>query len=459
MGSCRGICAFEKEHVFFIKNKFNKHFLLDLQVKQLKERLLNSNLFKDSFWAVFGNGAGNALLLLAGIIIARFLGKDLYGEYGVVKTTMFYVASFATFGLGFTSTKFIASSIQEHPFHVKNIIQDALWITLSFSVSVALVLFVFAPQIADYLEEPKLVLSFRALSIVIVFKALSTTQIGILSGAKKFKEVARNNLCAGFSLLVLSVPLTYLGGLRGSLLALLLSQAFNVLVNCLSIRKIEAMYERQENFSYKKKLLQFSLPVALQESSFAFSHWMAIMLLTKLSSMGELGLYSASSQWSTIVYMIPSLLGNVVLSHLSSTVSDGNAHQSTMRKIIMVNLLCTFVPFVFVYFMAGFISSFYGTSFAGMPSVLRILTFATIFDACSTVFRSELMAQGRPWTLFVIRLIRDLLLVILVYVLLTIGKGENGAIFYSWSVVSVSVISFFLSLGACKMSPFNSPTN
>jgi len=84
-----------------------------MSLKRIKEKCLNSKLFKDSFWAVFGNGLGNGLMLLAGIIIARFLGKDLYGEYGVVKTTMFYIASFATFGLGFTSTKYIAQFMNE----------------------------------------------------------------------------------------------------------------------------------------------------------------------------------------------------------------------------------------------------------------------------------------------------------------------------------------------------------
>ena len=67
-----------------------------------------NTFFKDSFWAVVGNGSGYGLLLLAGIIIARLLGKDLYGEYGFIKTTMFQFAAFATLGLGYTATKFIA---------------------------------------------------------------------------------------------------------------------------------------------------------------------------------------------------------------------------------------------------------------------------------------------------------------------------------------------------------------
>ena len=65
---------------------------MTISFKDIRQNLISSSLFKDSFWAVFGNGLGYFLLLVAGIVIARFLGKDIYGEYGVVKTTMFHIA-------------------------------------------------------------------------------------------------------------------------------------------------------------------------------------------------------------------------------------------------------------------------------------------------------------------------------------------------------------------------------
>ena len=44
------------------------------------ERLKSSDLFKDSFWALAGSALGKGLSLLAGIAVARFLGKEVYGE-------------------------------------------------------------------------------------------------------------------------------------------------------------------------------------------------------------------------------------------------------------------------------------------------------------------------------------------------------------------------------------------
>ena len=92
-------------------------------------RLSKSKIFRDSSWAVLGNGFGNGLLLLAGIIIARLLGRDLYGEYGLAKTTILCISGFATFGLGISSTKYVAKAMCEDPKHLRSIINSSLIIT------------------------------------------------------------------------------------------------------------------------------------------------------------------------------------------------------------------------------------------------------------------------------------------------------------------------------------------
>lgn len=419
-----------------------------INYRNIKQKALNSKLFKDSFWAVFGNGIGNALMLLAGILIARFLGKDLYGEYGVVKTTMFYIASFATFGLGFTSTKYIANFVSERPWHIKNIIRDSMLITILFSSFIALILIVFAQPIAEWVELPSLKVAFQFLAGIIVFKAITTTQIGLLSGYKQFKVIARNSMISGLFMLAACVPLTYYWGLKGSLLALFLSQTFNAAINFFSIRAIYAVLDNQEYHSYFKELVSFSFPVALQESSFTVCHWAAVMLLTKYASAGELGLYSAGGQWNSIIVMVPVLLNNVVLSYLSGNISNKEQHTKTVKSMILVNFICTFVPFVFVYVFAGLISSLYGPTFNELPSVLRIMTFSTIFECCTSVFKSELISQGRTWLLFVLRLIRDMSLVIATYFVLSSGHCNNGAIAYAWIGIGIATLFFVMMFAA-----------
>lgn len=411
-------------------------------IRYLKEKVIKNNLLKDSFWAVFGNGIGNALLLFAGILIARFLGKDLYGEYGIVKSTMLYIASFATFGLGFTSTKYIAHQIEEGGEYVKCIIKDSLSVTLTFSGFIALLLLIFAKPIAVYVNAPSLYIAFRALALIIIFKALTTTQIGLLSGFKAFKKIAINSIVSGLIMFICCIPLTYYWGLIGSLSCLFFSQFFNFCINQISINQIRKKLQGQKSKDFKKELIQFSFPVALQESSYTICNWTAIILLTKYSSVGEMGLYSAAAQWNAIILMIPSLLTNVVLSYLSSSINDVSKHKSTVIKMLTVNFFCTLIPFFIVFILADYIASFYGTTFASVSNLLKLLTFATIFECCTSVFKSELMSQGKTWTLFTLRLIRDIILVSAVYIVFVIYGGENGSIKYSSIVVTISVLFF-----------------
>lgn len=173
----------------------------------LMKKFRYSPLFKDSFWAVSGNGIGNFLMLLSGILIARFLGKDLYGEYGMVKSTMFLMALFATFGLGDTSTKYIAEYLQKDAAQIRNIINASLRIVAFFSGGMCLLLFVSAESLAEFVKVPHMAVAFRFLGVIIIFRALNTVGAGLLGGFKDYRRLGINNVIAGVCMISLAVPL------------------------------------------------------------------------------------------------------------------------------------------------------------------------------------------------------------------------------------------------------------
>ena len=369
-----------------------------MKLKQNKNRVLGSRLFHDSSWAVFGNGIGNGLLLLSGILIARLLGRDIYGEYGFVKTTMLTMSGFATFGLAITATRYIAQAVEENSCYVNRIIADALKITFVFSLFIAVFLFIFAQPIAIYLNEEQLVNILRLLGIIIIAKAISTTQNGILAGYKKFDTIAKNTIKSSMLMVIGCVPLTYLFGLNGALGILFVTQAINVIINAWSIRKIVKVNVFQLNDkSYIKELTFFSLPVALQECSFTAVGLLEISFLAKLSTMGEVGLFTAASQWNAVVLMIPGLLNNIILSYLSGSVNNQQSHSRTMRIMLLVNFSCTIVPLLFVLVFSDFIVYIYGSSFNAMKGVLSILVLSSVFECCANVYRAEYIAIGRTW--------------------------------------------------------------
>lgn len=391
-----------------------------------KDKILASSLFKDSFWSVFGSGTGNFLLLLAGIFIARMLGKDLYGEYGIVKTTMFYIATFSTFGLGYTSTKFVAEYVARDENQLRGLICGSLKITLLFSTTLCVLLFLFSGKLSLYVNAPELKTPFRILGIIIICRALSTTGIGILAGFKEFKKLGFNNIFSGLILLVLGTIFTFYGGIKGSLLALLLSQLVYMALNIIFIwRKLLSLPKSKTK--HEGTLLRFSFPVAMQDFSFTLCNWMITLVLTKYASLGELGIWTAASQWNAIVIFIPSVLTNVALSYLSGIVDNQSNQRMMVRKLLAVNFVSSFIPFVIVFLCSGYITSFYGETFAKMQNVINLLLFSTVFESLSRVYQSNLIAEGRNWLLFTLRFFRDMLILAFLFIFIR-REPENASV-------------------------------
>jgi O-antigen/teichoic acid export membrane protein len=406
-------------------------------------RLLESRFARDSFWSIFGNGMGNALLLLSGIIIARLLGKNLYGEYGMVKTTMFYIAAFSTLGLGYTSTKFIAESVSKKDNNANLIASSSMGITIVSSIALCLLLCIFSQPLANFINTPSLAKAFQYLGIILVAKAISTTQIGILSGHKLFKAIGVSCIVSGLVLFITCIPMTYYWSLRGSLLALILSQVVLCCCNQFVLRRIRIGKNSTSN-NYIKLLLKFSVPVAMQELSYMLCNWGSMLLITKYANIGELGLYTAATQWGSVILMIPSLLQNVFLSYLSSTTSESNNRSSILRKIVLVNLICTSIPFFIILLCSGFICSFYGVTFTGLQFVLNVYALSTIFTCLNNVYQANLLAQGHNWLLFMLRTSRDCLMLLGLYYVLQISQTKQTALHLS--IINVIGSAIFLAI-------------
>lgn len=417
------------------------------QISPLLSKFKSSYLLRDSFWSVFGNGVGNFLLLMAGVLIARFLGKDLYGEYGMVKTTMFYIAGFASFGLAYSSTKFIAEDISKCAEKVNSIVYSCLKISLSFSSLLCIVLFIFAENLAIFVDEPRLTLPFRYLGVIIITRSLANTLNGLLGGFKEYKHIGVNSIISGGTLFLSGTLFTYLWGLIGSFSALLLSQLILCILNSI------ALYKKTKDFPAKKgdstkEILIFSLPVAIQELFFVVCNWGVMLVLTKYASLGDVGVYSAAAQWYAVVLFIPNLLSNVVLSYLSGENKDNQQYSKTFKKLLLINILCAMIPFFMVALLSGFIASFYGDEFSELGKVLRVLIAGTIFACAANVYQSDYLARNKNWELAIIRLIRDFSILISLYVVLI--NDNNNAAFKLAIINALVYVIYFLLLHMCN---------
>lgn len=416
-----------------------------IKIKFWINQLRKSSLFKDSFWALLGSIIGKGLALIAGIVVARFLGKELYGEYGTIRTTLTYVAIVSTFGFGYTATKYIAEYIKEQPGKVYSLVKVIYKITFSFSSALAILLLIFANQIAFFLDAPHLGNILRISAIVVVANALTTAQIGVLSGFKSFKEIAKNNTYSGVVVFVASIVLTYCWGLDGAVYSLLISFLFQAVLNDFSLRKELKKYVSVEKVGRREiiSMISFSMPIALQESLYTIVHWLSVLLLIKYANYGEVGISSAASLWQSLVIFVPSVLKNVMFSHLSSS----SEHGKLINKLLLINFFSSIVPVIIVLIFSNLICKLYGDNFVGLQPVLGVYVSSSIMICLSEVYCYEFISKGKPWVVFNARFIRDSCILLLGY-FFVININKSQALMYSLVTLVMNTI-FLIVLFIC----------
>jgi len=418
-------------------------------IYNLKNRLKNSKLVNDSFWAIFGNVLGKGLSLLTVIIIARILGKEVYGEYGIVNGTIASILIFTNFGLNYTSTKYIAEYKTTKPELLSQIIKSCRQLTLFFSGFATLVLFLGAEYIATHLLNlPKLSFFLRLISINILVGSLCRTQEGILAGLGKFKVLAKINTIIGIGNFLMGVVLTYVYGLTGAFISSIFLQIlsyfllrYNIVKNVVPVDK-----EIKTKISLRE-ILKFSTPVALQEAFYSIITYSTGLLLVQLSTYGEVGLSSAAVYWSAIILYIPGILRNVILSHLSATLGNNKARLRILRLILIFNFCVTLLLSLTVYFLSDYIVAFYGDNFSGLKFVLNISVFTTIFSSMSNVYAQAYMSENKNWLMLFFRIIRDGSIFGIAYFLLTQNGGIDGALSLAKSSLWANILFLILIAG------------
>jgi len=190
-------------------------------VERLKASPLGGRLASGAFWSISGAVISRILMLLANIIVARILTCEIYGELGIIRSTVNMFVIFAGFGLGLTATKHVAEFKATDPSRASRIMAISGLFTMGIGGLIAIIVIVFAPWLSVHtINAPHLTTELRIGAVILLISALNGAQTGSLAGLEAFKTIAIVNIFVG----ILSFPIfvcgAYFGGLQGTVLAL-----------------------------------------------------------------------------------------------------------------------------------------------------------------------------------------------------------------------------------------------
>ena len=402
-----------------------------------KERLtafqsdLARRVLHGAFWSFSGTAMGKLCLLVAGILCAHLLKQEVFGQLGMIRSTLNIFIVFGASGIGVTATKLIST-------YRTNDIPRLLRMTrLTFRLAwvMALVLMVFCfvlarPIARHILHAEHLTFELQIASVLLLFSILYGVQNGVLTGLEQFKIMARNTFIGSLLEAVLMVAGAYFWGLTGAIVGLGIGLGALFWVNRLSIKKHYAQYVVGEMQSMRtpndwSMLLNDCIPATLSALMVTPTFWGIRTILLQHDGYNSLALFEAADQWKVMMLFIPTAISQMVLPILTSI----RQQRQQFRHVLLANIALivgiSSMITLMVLLLGGPIMQLYGKGFSDkMPLVY--LALSNIFSAYSNIIEMSIYSKNKMWQAFVINLFWAIVLLVSAYGLVERGLNATG---------------------------------
>jgi O-antigen/teichoic acid export membrane protein len=376
---------------------------------KLKGRVVSSpigyRLARGAFWSLVGSLISRGLGMVAGILVARLLGKHDYGQLGMVQSTTGMFGVFAGFGMGLTANKHIAEFKRQDPARAGRIVGLSSLVSWVTGGVMTLAVMIMAPWLArKTLAAPEMSGLLQAGSLLLILGGVNGAQTGALAGFEAFKTIARVNLIAGLS----AFPITLIGawgwGVEGSVWALDINLAVNCILNFFALRQeatCAGVPLRYRHCGREWRVLwQFSLPSLLGGTLIGPAVWAAnTLLVNQPGGYGQMGVFNAVYR----IRIVPEMVLNMLLAPLLPVLTEKFAHQDVpgfqkaARSAFVLALLIT-VPVSLLQIAVPALTLMpYGPSYAGHHAVVQLLMFELAVMGIFAPMSQMVASMNKMW--------------------------------------------------------------
>jgi O-antigen/teichoic acid export membrane protein len=368
------------------------------------------------------------------VLLARYLGPESYGIYGLVMSVLLWIEIVVINGLPYAVQKFISSDESRSG--------AILWTAGQMQFVVAAVLFglsfALAPFIANFFKDARLVIWFRVAFIDILvygfFHIFSSYQNGLRHFGKQALLLIVYGLSKlGFVIFFIFVTRTltgvFLANVAGSIVGLIMSLLF--LGKDIQI----GAYDRLQ-------LIRFAFPSLLYFLMMNLLLYIDLWVVNYFLGKTTGGYYVAASTIARIPYFVVFGLSATVLPTLSNKLKSGvlSEAKTTIQSSFKLFLLMALpLGIVITLFPRDIIVFIYSVVYIQSGSILPIFVWGMIFLAFFSILTTIINADNAPHISFWIAVLTVLIDVICNVKLVPV-YGIIGGAFATTATVGFGVL-------------------
>jgi len=410
--------------------------------------------------AVFNQGS----TFLLGLVVANIVGREQFGVYALLQSTIMLFANIAQFAMGLTTTKYVAEFRSSDKVRAARVLAASLSVATGAGVAAAVIVWVAAPVIAGrILGHAEIASLIRIGAAAIAFIVLGGVCTGALAGFENFRYIALCGVVSGIVYIGAGAFAAVQWGLPGVVASVAVSAAIQAAILLVLVLRearrqgVTPGIEAFRRIPLEMPLLTgFAFPAALAGFSTLPTLWIVNAVVARQAAgLTEVALFTAANSIRLIVTFVPYLICGVGASVLNNY--RGANDVDGYRRAFWANfaVVASTAVFAILVVMTGssLILRAFGRGFAEGRGALLIIIAATLPEALGLAFFQIVQARERMWSsLFRIVLPRDSA-VIVSALLLVPRYGASGACMAYLIGSTVGLLTILLLVRELGISP------
>jgi O-antigen/teichoic acid export membrane protein len=338
-------------------------------------------------WSFVDTMAGQGITFIVGIILARLLSPREFGLIGMI--TVFIAVSESFINSGFSSALIRKKDCTNTDY------STVFYFNLAAGILFFLLLYLSAPAISSFFDEPELKAVVQVMGIVLIIDSLTIIQRTILTKRIDFKLQARISVIASIGSGIVAIAMAFNGfGVWALVAQRLVKQGLNSLFlwiwNRWKPMLVFSVKSFKELFGFGSKLLISGLIDTLYRNVY-------YIIIGKFFSAQELGFYTKANEFKNLPSQnLNGIIGRVTYPVLSTLQDDIPRLRNNYQKLIRSVMFITFILMIGMAAVAEpMIHTLIGAKWEPAIIYLQMLCFVGMMYPLHALNLNMLQVQGR----------------------------------------------------------------
>lgn len=293
-----------------------------------KQEMNNRKVLSNLFWRFSERTAAQGVSFIVSIVLARLLTPEDYGLIGLITVFISIATIFVSSGFG--------NALIQKENTTQTDFSSVFYFGILMGIIMYIILFFTAPFIADFYNEPLLILVIRVLSLSLIIAGINSVQQAYVSKTMQFKRFFYSTIIGTVISAIIGIYMAYKGFGVWALIAQNLSN--QIIDTCVLWFTVKWRPTFEFSFSEMKKMFDYGWKLLFSSLLDTVYNNLYSLVIGKFYSAKDLGYYNRGRNIPNMVITnINGSIQSVIFPALSNCQGDKVRLKAMVRRSIMTS--------------------------------------------------------------------------------------------------------------------------